>query len=95
MTNTTLASDWFIGVTSNEDRQKFEQHILNSYNDRVLKQIRKLVERKLISLDNSEMSRMSYENPSWAYEQAHKNGERSAYDYILNLINFVNKTEKS
>jgi hypothetical protein len=40
-----------------------------------------------LALDRGEETQQSYENPNWAYKQAHKNGARSSLKLIENLIN--------
>ena len=39
------------------------------------------------SLDRGEETQQSYDNPNWAYKQAHKNGARSSLKQIETLIN--------
>ena len=48
--------------------------------------IENVIEKKIENLDS--VTEKDYESPSWAYKQAHKNGEKQAYKEILDLISF-------
>lgn len=48
--------------------------------------IENVIEKKIENLDS--VTEKDYESPSWAYKQAHINGEKQAYKEILDLIAF-------
>jgi len=89
MSEDRLLTDWFVGATSEEDKTKFEQAILNSGRDRTWKHLVTLINRKMSALDRTEVSQDNYDTGSWAYKQAHLNGNKEAYKYLLALLSFV------
>ena len=45
-----------------------------------------VIERKIENLDS--VTEKDYDSPSWAYKQAHINGEKQAYQDLLDLLTF-------
>ena len=45
-----------------------------------------VLERKIENLDS--VTEKDYDSPSWAYKQAHINGEKQAYQDLLDLLTF-------
>lgn len=76
--------DWTKHLQSKQEKEDFERSVLGSR--RVLERLKALIEERETALDRSELDPKSFENPSWAYLQAFKNGSRSAYNTIKRLI---------
>lgn len=72
-------SNWFVNL-SEKDQEDLKRQLTYG-----------LVSRRLIEIieglqKSGRPSRKDYDNPSWAYLQAHKNGEFLAYETILSLL---------
>lgn len=52
----------------------------------VFDDLKKLVNSNLASLEAGEISPKSYDNPNWAYRQAHTNGYKQALQDVTKLI---------
>lgn len=75
---------WTKHLKSEEERKSFSDAVLN---DRlVLGRLSDIIEEKLSSLQDREVSASEYDNPSWAYKQAHTNGVKAGLTAILNLL---------
>jgi len=46
----------------------------------------KLLEEKEAAINSEERSLSSYDNPNWAYRQAHRNGSREMLGFLKNLV---------
>jgi hypothetical protein len=70
---------WFRGL---QEKEKVELHkwLSTSHLVERLRDIVKSYERE------AEIPKADYDNPAWAYKQAHHNGERHAYAKILKLL---------
>ena len=75
----TYPSNWFVGV-SEDDKKKILDVLKYS------PAIQRLVQMVEADLKSLEPSRTDYENTSWAYLQAHKNGEKIALERVLKLL---------
>jgi len=79
---------WFQHLPSKE-QEEFKSLVLSSH--KVLDRLREIVYNKIKS---GEMSRKTdYDNPSWPYLQADKNGEQRAYKEMLDLLTFNSDNE--
>lgn len=78
-------SNWFVNL-SEKDQEALENQLRHG-----------LVAQRLVQIigdlqKSSRPSRKDYDNPSWAYLQAHKNGEFLAYETILSLLRPTKET---
>lgn len=71
---------WFRGLN---EKEKAELENALKYHQVVQRMI-EIIEA--FSKEVSSPSRKDYDNPSWAYKQAHFNGETIAYTKILELL---------
>ena len=55
-------------------------------NSKVWKRLLKIVQTKAERLEASERSPSVYDNPNWAYMQAHNNGARQTLSFIEKLL---------
>ena len=54
-----------------------------------LGEVRRILKERLRDLETKEMSESEYENPSWAYKQAHINGGKSELTRLIKLTDFI------
>lgn len=72
-----------------EKREDFKNLVLGETRNPVLIRLADILEEKRVSLETSERSPKVYENPNWAYLQAHTNGMRQAISLIEDLLKFI------
>lgn len=80
-----MITAWTSHLSTDEEKKRFESEIRGSRH--VLERLRDLIQADLSGLESSENSAKSYDNPNWAYLQAHKNGSRATYTTLLKLLN--------
>lgn len=81
--------DWTKDLNTPKEKEDFERSIQNSRP--VLERLTELLIEREKNLDRSEMSSEGYDNPSWAYKQAHKNGFRAGLNICKRLIDLDKK----
>jgi hypothetical protein len=77
----------FIGWTQHlkgEDKERFKQSVLGSKH--VLDRLKTLIENEEDAIDQTERDPKAYDNPSWAYKQAYKNGMRHGLSTIKQFV---------
>lgn len=82
---TSLKTQWYQGV-SEKEKQTHGRDIVNFINGPFVKQLLDILARYEDTLDRGAINPDAYENPSWAYRQAHINGERHALKIIKDLL---------
>lgn len=88
-----MYTEWTKHLKTPEEKEKWAKTVFAS--KEVLDYLNKLLEEKEKYLDRSEMDIAVYDTPSWAYRQAHKNGNRESLHYLRKLINLdQQKVEK-
>ena len=80
---------WTKHLKTQEEKEQFQKLLLG--NKQILKVLKKILDEKDLSLERSENTLESYNTPSWAFKQAHKNGYRSCLEAIKDLINLDQK----
>lgn len=83
-----IAIDWIKNLPEKE-REEFETTLRHSTT--VLTRLQEIVTEKIEAIEREENSTVVYESPSWAYKQAHLNGERSGLTKIKNLLSFLDQ----
>lgn len=83
-----MLSVWTRHITDPDQKARFEQELINS---NVLDRLRELLKQAELELDVSERSVKAYDNPNWAYRQAHANGIRQGFSKIKSLLTFDKK----
>ena len=81
-----ISTEWIRGLPKDE-QVEFEKSLRHS--TAVLSRLVQLLDEQTNSLDRVENSIEVYDSPSWAYKQAHINGERSRLTKIRQLFNFL------
>lgn len=76
-----IKTEWLKGVNDPEERKKHQKIIENS--NFLLDKLKEICYNKINDLER--VSKPNYDNPGWAYEQAHRNGEANAYRQIIEL----------
>lgn len=86
-----MMSQWTKNLSDPKDKERFQSSILGSRP--VLERLQELLDEEEKDLDSSELKEATYDTPSWAYLQAHKNGQRSMIRKIKTLINLDQQKE--
>lgn len=75
---------WTAHLQTDEDKQRFlnQLHGSRDVTDRLLD----LIDAKTKELGSTERNIKVYDNPNWAYQQAHRNGYYTAMSSIKNLL---------
>jgi len=76
---------WTKNLKTKEEQDNFNNQLLGARP--VLQRLYGLLNEKEAELDRSERTQKAYENPNWAYLQAHRNGCASMLQGIKDLIN--------
>lgn len=84
-----FSQKWTQHLTDTKDKNRFYADVLSSKH--VLKRLADMVDEKLSSMDMKEMSLASYDNPNWAYRQAHQNGLRTFAEWTKSIVNLDQK----
>lgn len=79
-----LSLVWTKHLKTDEERREFEKTV--RHDTLVLGRLEEIIQEKLSGLENREVSLDDYNNPSWAYKQAHMNGIRKGLTEILDLL---------
>ena len=77
----SIKTEWLKGVNDPKEREKEKKIIENS--NFLLDKLKEICYNKLEELDH--VTKIDYDNPSWACKQAHINGEKQAYRSIIEL----------
>jgi hypothetical protein len=56
--------------------------------DKFFEKLRQIIQQDLEVLCRTEQSNTDYNDPSWAYRQAHRNGQVASLNKIMTLISF-------
>ena len=78
-------SMWTQGLTK-EDSEEFLRVLSLETDSVVYKRLKSIIETKRKSLECSERTPDNYNNPNWAYLQAHNNGSRQMLVMLENLL---------
>lgn len=73
--------EWFSHLSNPKDKESFKKSLLGS--KIVLDRLKEICYNKINSGEKASV--MDYDNPSWAYRQAHLNGYLQAYREISEL----------
>lgn len=76
--------EWFRGVREDADRKEREQMVRSA--KPTLEVLKQLLEARLRAVDDTQMSKADYENPSWAFKQADANGAKRTLQELIQLL---------
>lgn len=80
-----LAANWFIGVLDDK-KETFEQAIRASTT--MKDALKTIIDKQIAEISQAETKTDQYDTPSWAYLQAHRNGQLGALRGILTLLDY-------
>lgn len=83
-----MLSIWTRHIKDPDEKTRVENELIHSP---ILKRLQELLKQAELELDVSERSVKAYDNPNWAYRQAHANGARQGINKALALITFDQK----
>lgn len=72
-----------------EEQEDFSKLFQTYHDDTFIRQFRKVLARRLEDFHQPKPS--DYDNPSWAYLQAHRNGQEEMLLEVIKLIGEQNK----
>ena len=76
---------WFKGL---EEKDKTKLEDLLRHNTFLLSRLLSVLDEWEKEIENRETSTSDYDSPSWAYKQAHYNGQKSTLSKIKRLFDF-------
>lgn len=83
---------WTKNLKTEQDREQFKNQLLSA--QPVLDRLTELLNEKENELGRSERTMLVYDSPSWAYQQAHRNGYASALSAMKTLIDLDRQKEQ-
>jgi len=78
---------WTKNLRDSDDKEEFQRTILSSVT--ALRRLKELLEDYESEVRNKELSEADFANIDWAYKQAFRNGQRSAYTKIKELLDWI------
>lgn len=81
-------------VAKASNREAFREHVLRDARNPTLQRLLEIVREKLEEADRRETTLSAYDNPAWAYSQAHNNGLRQGLQFVADLLHFIEKGDK-
>lgn len=82
----SLSLEWTKGL---EGKDKTDMQETIRHSTIVLTQLIRVIDDKLDSIDRVEVDIHTYEDPAYAYKQAHINGKRASLEEIRRLLDFL------
>lgn len=86
MIRTGLQTIWLDHLKTEDERQKFRELLLANLNDAVFTKLKKILNDKLIALEDKEINEDSYKDKDWSHLMAHRNGQKATLIEIINLL---------
>jgi len=80
-----MITAWTKHLKTATEIDEFEKYVKGSR--RLLNRLNEILQENINQLVVTELSLKDYDNPSWAYKQAFRNGQKSALNSIQRLIN--------
>lgn len=87
-----LMSQWTSHIKDPEKKAEFSKLLRHSTMS--LGRLQEIVKESKEGLLRTERSAKAFENPNWAFAQAHTNGMLQAYDNMLKLLSFLDDEEQ-
>lgn len=83
---------WTKNLKTEEERTNFMNQVLGA--KPVLERLVEILNEKEEQLERSERTLDAYDNPNWAYKQAHKNGYLSVLQNLRDTINLDQQKDR-
>lgn len=80
-------TEWTRGLEG-EEKKNFDA-LINA-NKHILRKIYQVLKSKMNMIDREELSINDFDNNNWAYRQAFRNGKRTSFKELLDLLEFAN-----
>lgn len=80
---------WVQNLKSPEERESFKGVVLGESRNKVLMRLRDVVKQKYEVLSSAERNPSVYDNPNWAYQQAHNNGALQTLKMLEDMLQFI------
>lgn len=85
-----VSLDWTNGIKDEDTKKSFiEGLVTNPY----IRLLQRIVAVRDLKVQRSEFSQDDFKEHSWAYKQAFRNGQRSAYNDIIRLLTFEKESQ--
>lgn len=84
MTSKRVSVQWTKHLKTDEERKEFEKSVL--HDTYILGRLGDILEGMLKEISARERSSAEYDNPAWAYKQAHINGLKAGLTKVLELL---------
>lgn len=84
--NKPLSLVWTKHLKSDEQKQTFEQSIRASTT--IVNRLREILDEEERALDAQTIGVKEFDNPSWAYKQAYRLGEKNRISKLRELLDF-------
>lgn len=78
---------WTRHLKDPKKKKDFEQYLRND--TLVLGRLQEILKERYKDLEYSEERDSDYDSPSWAYKQAHRNGYKTALNFVNDLLKFL------
>lgn len=79
-----MITAWTQNLSSDEEKKQFEDAVRSS--KPILDRLAEILKGDQTNLTRREVSPSVYDNPNWAYRQAHANGYSACINNILTLL---------
>lgn len=86
-----MLPQWTNNLKDPDEKKRFRRYVYNSKG--VLDRLGEIMDSEEAALTRKELDEGSYDSPSWAALQAHRNGKRQALRWIKQLITLDQKEE--
>jgi hypothetical protein len=84
-----LPIEWTKNLKSKSDKEDFEKTLRNS--TVAMFRLKEILESWDNGLNSKELREDTYADASWAFKQAHRNGERATIKKLLDLLSYMEK----
>ncbi len=85
MMSAKISTDWVKGLEGEEK----EEHIKMLRSSLALKQLKEILLQWETAQEKQEVTQGDYDNPSWAYKQADRNGYKRLMTRMKELLSFI------
>jgi len=81
-----LATIWTSDIKDTAKKKKMEMAVRNAAHDVVLSKLKEIIGQRIDRTGDLPLKLEEYDNPAWAYKQAHLNGYAAGLKFVYDLI---------
>lgn len=81
--------EWTRHISDPKEKEEFENTVRNS--NQVLDRLNQILDEKEATITRSEITSDSYKDSSWAYKQAHLNGNHEMIHWLRKILTLDNR----